>query len=132
MGMQVKQKTDGVVINQDHYIETMELPDHICSESCDTEKNKDDGGLMCEEGQSDFRGVVGKIGWLADDSRPDVVFDHITPSAKVGQASIEDMKKLRGETTEINFPVLGGVENLKIEGWGDAGYKSLPGTCQLW
>lgn len=125
VGMQVKQKKDGIVVNQDHYIEMMDVPDVILTE--------DNSEVLEEEGQTDFRGLVGKIGWLAGHSRPDVVFDHITLSTKVGHASVGDLKqamkvmrKLRGETTEMKFSILGRIEDWKIEGHGDAGYKSLP------
>ena len=88
---------------------------------------------MDEDGQDDFRGIVGKIGWLGSLSRPDLAYDHVMLSSKLGKANWGDMKtaikvikKLKMEKSEMSFPELGSPEDWSIEGYGDAGYKSLP------
>ena len=103
----------------------MEIPEIVLGD--------DDMERLSEEGQVEFRGLVCKTGWLARCSRPDIVFDHVTLSICTGQAWVGDMKqamkvmrKLKGEMMEMKITALGKIDDLKIEGWGDAGYKSLP------
>ena len=78
VGMHVKQLKDSIVINQDHYVASMDVPS--------PRKEKEDE-IMDEDGQSDFRSLLGRIGWLGNHSRPDLVFDHISLSTRLGKAT---------------------------------------------
>ena len=125
VGMNVVLEKGKIVVNQDHYLESIEMPD------MDLEGPEND--LMDEQGQEEFRGIVGKIGWLGGISRPDLAFDHVALSSKLGKASIGDMraaskviKKMKLEKTTMTFPDLGNISNWVMEGFGDAGFKSLP------
>ena len=42
--------------------------------------------------QSEFRSVVGRIGWVSSSSRPDLAFHHLVLSTRIGQVSVRDMK----------------------------------------
>ena len=81
VGMHVKQLKDSIVINQDDYIASMDLPSPM---------NGVDEQILDEDGQSEFRSLLGRIGWLGSHSRPDLVFDHISLSTKLGKATVED------------------------------------------
>ena len=125
VGMQVKQAKTGIILDQNHYLETVEVPE--------VDLEKDDEELMEEENQADYRGVVGKIGWLGGLSRPDLAYDHVVLSTKLGKATIGDMKvaikvvkKLKMEQVQMLFPDLGNVDEWSIDGYGDAGFRSLP------
>ena len=96
--MGVEQKEGAIVVNQDHYLETIEVPE--------MEKYSDAKDLLSEKDQESFRGVVGKVGWLSNLSRPDVSFDTVVLSSKLGKATKEDMdyaikvlKKIKMEKT---------------------------------
>lgn len=124
VGMHVKQSNNSISVNQDHYIMSMELPV--------MPKGKDED-VMDEGGQCDFRSMIGRLGWLGSHSRPDIVFDHICLSTRIGKATIGDMKmalkivkKLHASTTELRFTALGEVSNWVVEAFADAGYRSLP------
>ena len=124
VGMQVKQSKDFISVNQDHYVMSMEIPDP---------HQGDDNDLLDEEGQSEFRSLLGRIGWLGNHSRPDLVFDHIALSTRIGKATIGDMnqglkiaRKLLSSTTEMKFPALGNISNWIMEVYADAGFRSLP------
>lgn len=71
VGMNVKQFKDAIYVNQDHYIASMDLP---------SPRKEEKEEIIDEEGQSDFRSLLGRIGWLGNHSRPDLVFDHISLS----------------------------------------------------
>ena len=89
--------------------------------------------LLDEDGQSDFRSAVGRIGWVSNSSRPDLAFNHLLLSTKIGSASMRDMKlavktikQIKCDTTAMKFVHLGPVSEWVLEGYGDAGHKSLP------
>ena len=89
--------------------------------------------LVDEDCQSQFRSLIGKLGWLAKNARPDLGFDSLVMSTKVGKANVNDLKqvvkmikKLKAEPSEMKVIDIGPVEDWKIVGHGDAGYRSLP------
>ena len=84
VGMGVEQKEGAIIVNQDHYLETIEVPE--------MEKYSDAKDLLSEKDQESFRGVVGKVGWLSNLSRPDVSFDTVVLSSKLGKATIMQSK----------------------------------------
>ena len=126
-GMQVVKNGDFIFIDQDHYIESLEIPSiHDISDlNCDD--------LLDEEYQHKFRSITGQIGWIANTSRPDLCYDKIILSTKVGKATVKDfkqaikmMRKIKSESTVMKFPNLGPVDEWTLTGYGDAGYKSFP------
>ena len=125
VGMKIEQFQSVIKVSQEHYLDSVEVPD--------VPQGKDEDN-MNEEGQEIYRGVVGKIGWLGTLSRPDLAFDHVSLSTKLGCASIGDMKyavktlkKLKMHAGEMIIQDLGDIKDWIVEGYGDAGFKSLPG-----
>ena len=127
IGLQVDKVKDAIIVNQDGYIDSladMEFKDLVGMKGDD---------FLDEEHQQQFREFVGKIGWLANTSRPDLSYDKLLLSTKAGKATVKDyktavklMKKLKCITTEMKFPNLGDITDWTLQGYGDAGYKSLP------
>ena len=127
VGMQVAQHARSITVNFDHYVENMEVPN---LEVIDDLKGDE---LVDEDCQSQFRSLFGKLGWLAKNARPDLGFDSLVMSTKVGKANANDLKqvvkmikKLKAEPSEMKVIDIGPVEDWKIVGHGDAGYRSLP------
>ena len=127
VGMQVQQHAQSIVVNFDHYLENLEAPEREAFEDIQGDK------LVNDETQTEFRSLVGKLGWLAKNARPDLGYDGLVMSTKVGKATADDMKqlvklvkKMKAEVTEMKFIDIGPVCDWIIEGHGDAGYKSLP------
>ena len=54
VGMHIKQTEDGILVDQNHYLQTIDVPE--VNMKAELEQ------LMDEDGQADFRGIVGKIG----------------------------------------------------------------------
>ena len=127
VGMNMIQNKEGVIINQDHYIESLELPDM----SVAVNLKSDD--ILCPEGQAEFRGSVAKVLYVGSQSRPDVCFEGKALSTKFGKATKADLKsamkkiqKLKGSETIMFFPDLGQVNQWTLVAYCDAGIKSLP------
>ena len=126
IGMHVVKEGSAIVTDQDHYIDSIDVPDWSPSGS-------DLDELLNEYDQSEFRSIVGRIGWVAKSSRPDLSYDNLVLSLKVGKASQRDMKmaikiikKMKCEGTSIKFVDLGAIAEWTIEGFGDAGFRSMP------
>ena len=102
VGMQVAQHARSITVNFDHYVENMEVPN---LEVIDDLKGDE---LVDEDCQSQFRSLIGKLGWLAKNARPDLGFDSLVMSTKVGKANANDLKqvvkmikKLKAEPSEM-------------------------------
>ena len=61
--MLIKQFKNHIEIDQDHYFAAMDIP-------CDPQIENEDL-TMDEDGQSEFRSLLGRIGWLGNHSSPD-------------------------------------------------------------
>ena len=127
IGLHVSKKGDSIIVNQDKYVADLEIPDI-------TElKNLLGEEVLPEEYQKIFREIVGKIGWMTNTSRPDLCYEKVILNTKVGKATVNDIKtaikivrKLKNGPTEMKFPDLGDIAQWTLQGYGDAGYKSLP------
>ena len=100
--LDIKQSKDIIVIDQDHYVKSLELPDMEVCENIGTHE------LMDKEGQTEFRSAVGKVAHVGHHSRPDVCFEAKALSSKFGKATKQDLKvamkkvqKLESQKTKI-------------------------------
>jgi hypothetical protein len=78
VGMHVKQVGSTIVTDKDSYVANLEVPEIKPGSSMDD--------LLDEEGQADFRAVAGRIGWIANSSRPDLSYANLVLSMKVRNA----------------------------------------------
>ena len=74
------QNSNGILINEDHYIQSLELPDMEVARDlqCDD--------ILDADGQKEFRGCVAKLLYVGFQSRPDVCFEGKCLSSKFGKA----------------------------------------------
>ena len=127
LGLNISQTSDEIVIDQNHYVEALEVPDiEVGLEVANDE-------VMNKDGQTEFRSVVGKLTHAGHVSRPDVVFEAKVLSTKFGKATKQDLKisikkvqKLKSVKSQMVFPNLGEMKDWVIVGHGDAGIKSMP------
>ena len=82
VGMQVKQDRESIIVNLDHYVENIEVP---TMDSIDELINDE---IVDEDSQGGFSSLVGKLGWLAKNTRPDLGFDSLALSTQVGKAVV--------------------------------------------
>ena len=128
VGLHVRQENDCIITDQNRFVDSLESPN--IEDYVDRYEKHD---TLIEEDQKEFRAIIGKIGWLSQTSRPDLAFDNLVLSTKLGNATFDDMKhaikiikKMNCEDTEMKFADLGDPSKWSIVGYGDAGYKSLP------
>ena len=92
-------------MENNHYIETLELPDMELVKHLKVDEQMDSAG------QTEFRSVIGKLTSLAHTSRPDICFDIKILSSKFGRPTKRDLQtarkrmiKVKGEYTSMRFP----------------------------
>ena len=124
VGLNVNQEHGFIEVDQDHYVEALEVPDlkHI--------KTKQGSDILDEEGQTEFRSLVAKILQVGYNSRPDVCFEAKAPSTFYGKATVKDIKhavkkmvKAKSDTTIMRIPEMGDAKDWVIASHGDAGIK---------
>ena len=78
----------------------------------------------------EYRKVTGKISWLADSTRPDLSYTHLSMSKKNNSATIADLrnvsrviKKVKERPSMIRFSRIGDKEDLIVLRIGDASFK---------
>ena len=127
VGLTVSKKGDNIIVSQESYIDSMSVPE---IEEFSGMRGVD---TVDADSQVIFRELVGKIGWLASTSRPDLCFDKLILSTKVGKATVTDVKlaakiakKAKCESTQMIFPNMGPVNEWTLQAYGDGAHKSLP------
>ena len=128
VGMHVVQASGEIIVDQNRYVDDLEGPD-----SPQYSSNKELDVLLDAAGQNEFRSVVGRIGWVSNSTRPDLSYDCLVLSMKLENATLRDMrlacktvKKMKAEGTQMKFVELGSLTRWTLQGFGDAGFKSLP------
>ena len=78
----------------------------------------------------EYRKVTGKISWLADSTRLDLSYTHLSMSKKNNSATIADLrnvsrviKKAKERPSMIRFSRIGDKEDLIVLGMGDTSFK---------
>ena len=91
-----------MVINQDHFVEVLEIPD--LKQISLFKKHT----TLPDKYQTEFRSLVSKLNMLSMTSRPDITFEVKVLTTKYGKATKGDMndavkmlKKVKRNTTKI-------------------------------
>ena len=123
----IEQQGDRIVMNQDHFIDSIELIDlsrfawmsnyDVLDESC----------------QALFRSKVGALNWPAVETRPDIAYEVMELSTCFRKATVRNLKKVnkcikmvKSEKVNVVYPKLGHVAGWKIMTSGDGALANLP------
>jgi len=127
IGLDIVQNEYGVTLHQKEYCKSLES----IKVSAVRGLNKN---MECNvEEKESFRSLVGQLGWLCTNSRPDLTYDVLELSCKVNSLKVEDLieanKCLRKACTfesSMYFPELGDICKYKLVVYSDASYANLP------
>ena len=79
-----------------------------------------------------FRGLVGSLNWIVQNTRPDLSFELTDLSTKFQRAEVRDLQqviktllKIKEEKSELLFPYLGDPVNWEIITFSDASFGNL-------
>ena len=122
-GIDVKKVSDGIEISMEDYSNSIE-------EVMEIRKVKKDEPLTKVEMKL-FRKYVGKLNWLAENTRPDLAIWALNLSKQNAKATVGDLKrvnqivkKVRNRQSKVQFTRIGHKEDLVVHAIGDASYKS--------
>ena len=121
----MKQKPEGIILDQSHYTETLKTINFDKIQTCKTSN-------LSEAQKENLRQVIGKLLWVAGQTRPDISYNVCRLSANYKNATKEDLllanktiKKLKEYSSCLNFRKLQGP--VKIVAFSDASHGNMPG-----
>ena len=127
IGLDIVQNEHGVTLNQNEYCKSLK------SINVSAVRGLDKNVECNEEEKESLRSLVGQLGWLCTNSRPDLSYDVLELSCKVNNPKVEDLieanKCLRKACTfesSMYFPGLGDTSKYKLVAYSDASYANLP------
>ena len=129
VGWNMNQEEEGIYVDQDHYIESLEEIDMSVADGIAMNE------LLGENGQTEYRSAVGKLLMIGYSSRPDICFDAKIMSSKYGKATRTDLRKVNKRYTAVKMegntkmvvPNIGNIEDWILLGHGDASVnKNMP------
>ena len=122
-GLDISTVEDGIEIEMADYVDSLRDIKEI-------RKVKKDDDLTKQE-IKEYRKVTGKLGWLANSTRPDLSYTALAMSKRNNSAKISDLrnisrvlKKVRERGSKIKFSKIASRDELIIIGIGDASFKS--------
>jgi hypothetical protein len=127
VGFWISQSVEGIMLNQDHYVNSIQVEQIAVSRS--TEKQ---AALNSKE-LTAFRALVGSINWCVTGSRPDLAYELIELSTKFRCATVEDwirarkvLRMLQDVSCKLFFPDIGDLSKARLVVFTDAAFANLP------
>ena len=125
-GLNLKETTSGIVIDQKQYVEELEVPEiHKISHLSKTD-------VLDKEHQTLFRSLASKLNMLSITVRPDIAFEAKMLTSRYGKATKEDfqkairlVKKIKRESNYFFIPNIGKIDEWIIIGISDAATKKV-------
>ena len=124
-GLDIEENDKSICINQNQYCESLCEMTIINNKEKERELNKKE--------YMEFRGLVGKLNWLQECTRPDLSFDSLSMSMKTKKATVADVSKLnkiirkaKESQSVVHFRRINSDHNkLFLLGYGDASYRTV-------
>ena len=114
------------MIDQIKYIKSV----NYIAVSNDRKKQKD--GLLCKEENNNIRTLVGQLGCITGQTRPDLAFEVWQLSSILNHSKVDDilkakklLNKAKSENILLRFALPGPIENLKIVCYNDSSLRNL-------
>jgi hypothetical protein len=127
VGLNMSRTEDAILLDQDHYIQNLAIPDISCLNSLRANDPLPD--------QSAFRSAVAKLQMISITSRPDLCYDTKTLSRLYGRATKKDFQKMiklflkvKSDTTKMIYRNLNNMDDWIIVVYSDASLKKMPDT----
>ena len=122
-GVDVKKTDEGIEVSMNDYADSIAKIEEF-------RKAKREDVLLPSEMKM-YRGFTGKVGWLAENVRPDLSFTSLEMSKKGTNATMSDLKKVNHtikkvkerESMMLYSPVAEKNEDIEVIGVGNASYK---------
>lgn len=126
IGLEIQHDNDGILLDQKTYVADVS-PIAVKIEGCRRRQDP-----ISESETSLLRKAVGQLNWVGTQTRPDLSFDILDLSTEMTRGKVEDLERankavrtLKSECSQIRFPNLGRMENLRLVVFSDAAFANL-------
>ena len=124
LGLDIIQNHSGISIKQDDFVKTLSLLDSGTAYDIESQ--------MSEMQTTQCRSLIGKINWLATQTRPDLSYEVSDLSSQLKSGKVEVIKsinkvirKAKKEASIINIPSLADATKISLVGYSDASFANL-------
>ncbi len=125
-GFQFKQDKDGITIDQDKYIDNVNVPE------IDVKKIPDRKREMTQDELTKLRQITGVLNWTVRATRPDLSYDCIDLSTHFKGGAVEELIKaqncanrMKRSRVAVRIPDLGNLMDCQIWMYSDAAFRNL-------
>ena len=122
----ISQSNSEITIDQINYIKSI---DYIAI-SNNRKNQKDD--LLCKEENDNIRTLVGQLGWITGQTRPDLAFEVCQLNSILNHSKVDDilkanklLLKAKSEDILLRFGLPGPIENFKVVCYNDSSLGNL-------
>ena len=122
-GLNMKKVDDGIEVLMEDYAESLDDIKEI-------RKVEDRNEPLTKLEMNEYRKMIGKIAWLANNTRPDLSFIALKISKNSKEATILDLRdvnqilgKVREHESKVTYEHVGEKDDLMVVGIGDALFK---------
>ena len=126
VGLNIDKEKGKVIINQDHFVESIIPPD--LGKISSNKKS----WVLDDEFQTKYRSLVSKLNILSMSARPDISFEVKVLTTKYGKATKLDLmkalkvlEKVKRKTTKITIPNMGAIKDCVLVAYSDAATKKI-------
>ena len=124
-GLDIRENNGVITIDQNQYCSSLS--------EISVRDNKEKERELSREEYMQFRGLIGKLNWLQECTRPDISFDSLMMSMKTKKATVADVNKInkivrkaKEGKSSISFRKINpDKKKLYIFGYGDASYRTV-------
>ena len=126
LGLNLIQEENQILIDQNVYIETIKNID------INPDRKRYKNEPLTETELAEYRTLVGQLGWVAHQTRPDLSFDLCDLSSRFNCATINDIFQankvlMKAKTNSVTLKIgINDLENSHIVGYNDASFGNLP------
>lgn len=125
-GLHVKQDKSGITLDQDHYLNSIEIP------RLSAQRLKELESSLTPEEVTFLRQIMGKVNWVIRITRPDLSFDMVYLSTRFHKGTVADIKsatnvltKMQLNRSVIRIPDLDDFKDLEIWSFSDASLGNI-------
>ena len=124
LGLQVNQTDSGITVSQSIYAEEIEPVEY---RKCDRNRK------LSDKEKRSLRSVIGQLGWLANQTRPDVSYDVCQLSIAYKDARESDLaygnkviRKIKNNEMTLKYPKMNLEGTMHVHCHSDASFNNLP------
>ena len=125
-GLHVKQNRNGIILDQDAYLDSIEVP------RLSAQRLKELESSLTPEEVTILRQIMGKVNWVIRITRPDLSFDMVYLSSRFHRGTVADVKeaskvltKMQMNQSIITIPDLKDFNDLEIWSFSDASLGNI-------